>query len=169
MLSQSRHAIVTAFTGTMLTLASLAAQAQKPALVQNIDEKGRVPYSDVSPGALCGSGICHVTLKPVPVGYRLVITQVSVLYIASVSGNDNWIFLLNDSTPTTPPGSTHTPNLVLPAVYSGSDGSGGSVFIVSTPVTYYVDPGMAPGLQINNGNGSSPNVAIFGYIVALNN
>jgi hypothetical protein len=163
MLSQSRHATIAVFTGAILGLASLAAHAQKPALTQNIDEKGRVPYHS-STETFCSSTQCLLSFKVVPAGYRLVITHASLFYQGRPAPSiyPNFVVLV---------GGTANPDEVegyeeyLPAPTSG----GSNYYIASSPVTYYVEAGGTPSLIVNGtATGSSSDASISGYLINLN-
>jgi hypothetical protein len=163
MLSQSRHAIVTAFTGTLLTLASLAAHAQKPALTQNIDEKGRVPYHS-SAEASCSSTQCLLSFMVVPTGYRLVITHASLFYLGRPAPSiyPNFVVLEGGANN---PGESEGYQEYLPTPTS----AGNNYYIASSPVTYYVEAGGTPSIIVNGtANESFTNASISGYLINLN-
>jgi hypothetical protein len=165
MSSRSRYAIVTAFIGTFLALSSLAAHAQKAAITQNIDEKGRVPYQ-AGTNVNClqniqeGLKVCGIAFPIVPAGYRLVITYVSATFVEGTSVPSATVSLIGGAVL---PGGTTTlatgPTFVATAVADS--------FILSSPVTYYVEPGGTPTLSVNNFSSFATGF-ISGYLVSLN-
>jgi len=148
-----------------LTMAfSVLAHAQKPALTQNIDEKGRVPYQ-AGTNVNCvlnhdGPQICAIGFPVVPAGYRLVITYVSATFDEGVSAPSATVNLTGGALL---PGSTTSlatgPVFVATLV-------GGS-FVLSSPVTYYVEPGGNAALTVQNYSSFATGF-ISGYLVALN-
>jgi hypothetical protein len=148
------------------------AHAQKPALVQNIDEKGRNPYqqtfqfspsSTATSSAVCTGTTCVILFKPVPTGYRLVVTQISFTYVvASTGAVDNTAALIS-ITSTTAPLATDVAVLPVPTLSGNRDD-------LNAPLSFYVEPGLIPVLELSNvqlTNGAAI-VGITGYLVALN-
>jgi hypothetical protein len=87
MINHLRVATLIAFTAVLTALVAAPARAQKAALIQNIDEKGRVPYQALS-NQKCNAfegvtSFCSLEFTVVPVGYRLVITYISASYFGS--------------------------------------------------------------------------------------
>jgi hypothetical protein len=171
MLSRSRHAIITAFTGTLLALAPLAAQAQKPALTANIDEKGFNPYYQlVTTSSLCslgGGGDCIFDFDPVPAGYRLVVLHVYARYYIydGTSAASNVADLGVEGT-----ASGRTGNF---SVAFSAPPAANTTVIFNYPVTFFVEPGKTPFVELENvftgGVGNYiPRVVITGYLVNLN-
>jgi hypothetical protein len=163
MLSRSRHAIIIAFTGTLLALVPLAVHAQKPALTQNIDEKGRTPFHETANCATYNTRFNGYTcvFQVVPAGYRLVVTHASAQYYAP-NLNLNYVYLAVDVIE--PTGYQKQEYLPLPGAL------GTSYFVVSSPVTFYVDAGEIPLLVLNDGSpvfGNTNRGTIDGYLVAL--
>jgi hypothetical protein len=61
--------------------------ATSPVFVRDVDQRDRHPYQDtvsfIQDASTCPSNfVCTVTFKPVPAGYRLVITYVSAHFIS---------------------------------------------------------------------------------------
>jgi hypothetical protein len=173
MLNRSRIVALLAFTAAGTAMVPAHAHAQKPALVQNIDEKGRNPYQQgfqfnattsttVTGSTLCATNSCFIFFKPVPAGYRLVVNQITFTYTAATPGADSTAALLT-VTSTTAPVLGDVSALPAPT-FSGSRCD------LSAPVTFYVDPGLIPTLEITNVlvNNTSAIVSITGYLVALN-
>jgi hypothetical protein len=72
------------FAGALALLATLGHFYAKPllaqvraALVQNVDDPGRIPYQGVRACFFQSNNFCTVNFPPVPAGKRLVITHVS--------------------------------------------------------------------------------------------
>jgi hypothetical protein len=139
------------------------AHAQKPALVRNVDEPGRTPYQHsiglVESNSTCSQFLCSVSFPAVPAGYRLVVTHASASYgLVSGAGRAN-VFLGAD-------GDIFNNTLMLPVPVN----DGANYYIVSSPVTYFVEPGSTPYLFLG-GNGIATNqsatATIVGYLVAI--
>jgi hypothetical protein len=139
MLSQSRHAIITAFTGALLALTPFAAHAQKPAFTANIDEKGFNPYYQlVTTGSLCSagtSGDCIFDFSPVPAGYRLVVLHVYARF-SIYDGSSTASNVADLGVEDTPTGRTGNLSVAFPA----TPGANSSV-VLSAPATFFVEPG----------------------------
>jgi hypothetical protein len=174
MMNRSRIVALLAFTAAFTAIVSVPAHAQKPALVQNIDEKGRNPYqqsiqftpTSIATGStpcFTGQNTCEIFFKPVPAGYRLVVSQVTAAYAAAVAGDIGHLAVLSTVTSTTTPVVGDIYVLPSPAVSAG-------IYTLSVPVTFYVEPGLTPFLDLTNvqfGN-NTVTVSISGYLVALN-
>jgi hypothetical protein len=160
------------FAIVAFTALNVFGHAQKPALVQNIDERGRNPYQQTiqfaptvtgTGSTPCISGnVCLALFKPVPAGYRLVVTQVSAIYPAASTGDVSHPVLLVSIV------SIASPQFVDATALPTATLSGG-VYTSSTPTTFYVEPGFTPVLDMSNvltGAGDAI-VSISGYLVAL--
>jgi hypothetical protein len=146
---------------TAVALASLlpaAAHAQKPALTQNIDEKGRTPYYDTVIGS-CTYGSCVLTFATVPAGYRLVVTHASIRFLQYSSAGGSWAFFANGGYG--PSGYYYEVYLPAPAT------NGGNVYTYSSPITAYAEAGQQPSLSVFDSQ-ADPVGTIDGYLVALN-
>jgi len=165
----SRFSLATLVALAALTpFASVVAHAQKPALTENIDERGRVPYhSNFSTD--CPSDTCTFAFRSVPAGYRLVVTHASVQYTGNPapSFDFNYAFLGGGATA---PGETASYIEYLPAPESlGAVVGGIPRYLASSPVTYYVEPLNTPNMAVNNVLAGSIVVgSISGYLVAIN-
>jgi hypothetical protein len=175
MLNRSRIIALLAFAAASTAMIPAPAHAQKPALVQNIDEKGRNPYQQgfqfnatttttLGGPTVCASNnnTCLIFFKPVPAGYRLVVTHISFTYTAATVGADSTAALLTVTSTTAPVVGDIS---ALPApTFSGSRCD------LSAPITFYVEPGLIPTLDMSNVlvNNTSAIVSITGYLVNLN-
>jgi hypothetical protein len=164
MLTRSRHATITVFIGAILALSSLAAHAQKPALTQNIDEKGRVPYQ-AGTNVNCalnhdGPQICAIGFPVVPAGYRLVVTYISATFDEGVSAPSATVNLTGGAL--LPGGTTSlaTGPVFVATLVGGS-------FVLSSPVTYYVEPGGNAALTVQNYSSFATGF-VSGYLINLN-
>jgi len=164
-------AALAALAATLVPFAAIPAHAQKPALTQNIDEKGRVPYHSDSSCTVGLVSACTMVFRPVPAGYRLVVTHASAQFVGEppLQNALGACGILQGGTPA--PGETGY-QLVLAAVNTGNV-IGGTYpnFVVSSPVTYYVEPLGQPLMQIfdilNVPDGGAVG-SISGYLVAIN-
>jgi hypothetical protein len=171
---RTRHHLATllALAAALVPFAAIPAHAQKPALTENIDEKGRVPYHSNFQSS-CSGGLCAFNFKSVPEGFRLVITHASAQYEVTDTLVENYV-LLDGGTPTPGDSGNDYDEFLPPPVSVGQLTPGEPnpvyVYMVSSPVTYYVEPGGTPKLVIvgvgSGGNGST-NGSISGYLVAI--
>jgi hypothetical protein len=151
-------ATLVALAAALTPFAAIPAHAQKPALTQNIDEKGRVPYHS-STGATCTTS-CTLNFFPPPAGFRLVITYVSVRYALNPQGPNEMTLFGGSSNP----GDFVAYNLFLPTPIS----EGFNLYVSSSPVTYYVEAAGVPSIGIaSSQNGSTALGTISGYLVNL--
>lgn len=140
-----------------LTMVS-SALAQKPALIQNIDEKGRTPFYDTVIGS-CSYGSCILTFATVPAGYRLVVTHASIRFLLDSSAGTSWAFFANGG---------YGPSGYYYEVYLPAPGTnGGTVYTYSSPITAYAEAGQQPSISLFNSQ-ADPVGTIDGYLVALN-
>jgi hypothetical protein len=152
MLNRSRIVALLVFSTALSALVSTPAHAQKPALTQNIDEKGRVPYQDTEV-KLCtnmGNVDCGLTFTQVPAGYRLVVTYVSAFFYLNSSSNPYYIGLYGGYN--LPNGTQSSTIILIPTAI------GGNGYAVSSQVTYYVDQSYYPSFD-------APGAAIGKYVV----
>jgi hypothetical protein len=163
-------ATLVALAASLVPFAAIPAHAQKPALTENIDEKGRVPYHSTvftsSYYVSCSNptspnDTCTVGLKSVPAGYRLVVTHVSVQYQGSSLANTNFVAISGGAA--NPGELVYTEYLPVPV------SAGGYLYISSSPVTYYVEPLGTPAIIVSGIDpGVSFTCSISGYLVSLN-
>ena len=115
----------------------------RAALVENVDEPGRNPYSSTKslPGICIGNNACNLFFTPVPAGKRLVVT--------SITGN---IYPLT-------PGIVHTLTLfatgtggiqkiLVPTFLEAGTIDFGNIVGVSAQLTAYYEPGDAPRMEV---------------------
>jgi hypothetical protein len=158
MLKSFRLTALVVFTAfVFVSLAATTAHAQKPALTKSIDEPGRSPYFSSSSQYSPTDGEYLMSFKPVPAGFRLVITYVSVFYTpATNSGHlDNLVALRQSS--------NFADFVCMPA-----PSSIGTSSVTSAPITFYVEPGSTLYITVHNSShGNSIFGTITGYLVAL--
>jgi hypothetical protein len=162
MLTRFRFAPLVALALT--PFATIPVHAQKPALTVNVDEKGRVPYYDAAQGT-CQNGLCTLTFKAVPAGYRLVITYASGAYTASTSTSiphNNFASVFAGS------GGQGNNSAVAYTAYLPATNVGDNVYMFSSPMTFYAEPNSNPQMTISNAVPNSQNGVISGYLVAIN-
>jgi hypothetical protein len=140
-------------------LATTTSHAQKPAITKSTDEPGRSPYFSSAYRYCANNGVCQISsFKPVPVGFRLVVTHASVVYVpATYSGHlDNLVSLQQSSDAES-------------SAYFPSPSSIGANSVASAPITFYVDPGSTPEITVaNSSSGNFIYGSITSYLVALN-
>jgi hypothetical protein len=148
-------AVLVYATSMFFPQAAISAHAQKPVLTKSIDEPGRTPYTQtVTPSCNIALLFCDANFNAVPPGFRLVVTHASLFYSARPGRNYSLIS-----------GAASDVNLFLPTTIPiDADGSS-RTYIVSSPVTYYVDAGRTPQIEVYNGLYVSATVS--GYLVAL--
>ncbi len=124
--------------------------------VQNVDEKGRVPYMQSGfQSCAPGNGLCDLVFPAVPAGKRLVIEHVSANIGLNGSSSLNGTFLLAGGAVFSLPGrSMATPELVG----------------VNETVLAYLEAGQAPvyRLAFSSSTGSGEDTCVIsGYVVDL--
>jgi hypothetical protein len=144
------------FATSMLNpLAATSANAQKSVLTKSIDEPGRTPYTQtVTPSCDIALLFCNANFNAVPAGFRLVVTHASLFYSARPTLNYSLIG-----------GAASDVFLYLPTTTPIYDSGSSRTYIVSTPVTYYVDAGRSPQIEVYNGLYVS--ATLSGYLVTL--
>jgi hypothetical protein len=130
----------------------------RAALVQNMDEHGRIPYQSSSQNSNCGANIlqCDVFFPVVPNNKRLVITHFDTFVLVNNLGNLIFMYL---STPT-------STNRAYPEFTAGTPTAGDSTFLSSRAVEFYVDGGSAPLVHFNATQTVAPlTITLTGYLV----
>jgi hypothetical protein len=170
MMKLSRTHSILAFVAALASLLPAAAHAQKPALTQNIDEKGRTPYYASQYGTCSNPSnpACYITFPAVPAGYRLVVTYVSINYVAASSGGLNSCVLYENI-----PGSGDAPygNAPYQVWLPAPTANGQNNYTYSNPLTVYVEAGAQLSMFVGNVliSPDFPLVGtINGYLVNLN-
>jgi hypothetical protein len=154
----NRSRIVALLALSLVSSALSSASAQKPALTQNIDEKGRTPFYDTVIGS-CAYGSCVLAFATVPAGYRLVVTHASIRFLQYSSAGTSWAFFASGG---------YGPSGYYYEVYLPAPGTnGGGVYIYSSPITAYAEAGQQPSISLFNSQ-ADPVGTIDGYLVALN-
>jgi hypothetical protein len=148
-------ALLVFVTSMFFPLAAISADAQKPVLTKSIDEPGRTPYTQtVTPSCNIALLFCNANFNVVPPGFRLIVTHASIFYSARLGGNYSLIS-----------GAASDVFLYLPTTTPIEDNGSSRTYIVSSPVTYYVDAGRSPQIQVYNGLDVS--ATLSGYLVTL--
>ena len=105
----------------------------------------------------CTTFVCRVTFPAVPTGKRLVVTHASARFGLPV-GNQFAEVMLSDST-------FNAQGPLLPAPVSTGPGT----FVASSPITYYVEAGRSPVLQLQGINiafaSLTATAAVVGHLV----
>jgi hypothetical protein len=130
----------------------------RAALVQNVDEHGRIPYQSSSQNSNCGPGIlqCDVFFLPVPNNKRLVITHLDTFVLVNNSGSLIYMYL---STAT-------SSSRAYPEFTAGPPVAGESTYISSRAVEYYIDAGSTPVVHFNATQQAAPlTITLTGYLV----
>jgi hypothetical protein len=133
----------------------------RAALVKNIDERGRIPYSQTAFCNSSGSNTCQVFFPVVPPNKRLVIEHVNGLLVTNVtlglvyvSGN------LNSSPETTE----------QPILFGLQSSFGDFTYIANEPFLTYFEAGQSPAIFIQVAVGAGfieSQVTLTGYLVDL--
>jgi hypothetical protein len=132
----------------------------RAALVQNVDEHGRIPYQSTSQGGNCNGVLqCDAFFPAVPNNKRLVITHFDTLVFVQNSGSLIYMFL------STAP-ATFSSNKAYPEFTAGPPYAGDNTFISSRSVQFYVDAGSAPVVHFNASQGVYPvSLTLTGYLL----
>lgn len=145
-----------------ITSAPAIAQIVKAALIKNVDERGRVPYSAAFQA--CGSFVVNCGTSAgnsIPTGKRLVITHISAQVVTDGGVQSVQLYSSNGATNTFSPTTYLSPTLV------GSSG-GENYFVANQDVLMYVETGFNPNLTFNiSGSALSANATISGYLIDL--
>jgi hypothetical protein len=132
-------------------LAPAILYAQRPAVIKDVDAKGRIPYmkqflsNHQDTYCATNNDTCAVTFEAVPAGYRLVVEHVSAVFSV----------LPNPSSPSTPAqvylsNGTTGADLVflpLPSPTLRVATAGFQDDLLSVPVTIYVEAGNKPSVS----------------------
>jgi hypothetical protein len=145
-----------AFLGNLYALPALA-QA-RPAVVKNIDERGRTPYGQTASCSTPGSTVCTAIFPVVPANKRVVIEHVSgyvrtaanLLYLAVLDGNNPLLHFIFFQV-------------------QGSDQSNNSIYIANQPTLTYFEAGQTPNFVVNLKSSAAitTQLTITGYLVDL--
>ncbi len=154
----NRSRIVALLALSLVSSALSSASAQKPALTQNIDEKGRTPFYDTVIGS-CSYGSCVLTFATVPAGYRLVVTHASLWFQQDSSAGTTYAFFTS--------GGYGPSGYYYEVFFPTPISAGGKVYISSSPITAYAEAGQQPSFTVLNSQ-AAPVGTIDGYLVALN-
>jgi hypothetical protein len=151
--------------GILAVAWAAAANAQKAALVENVDEPGRSPYQSsvviVQNSANCPSGsTCTVHFPAVPAGKRLVVTYAGAEFTLA-NGVDRGIVSLAIN------GNAAGPQITIPVSYVTGNIP---LNVAGTPVTFYVEAGNVPTLLLRGAavqTGLNAVGGIAGYLVSV--
>ncbi len=137
------------------------AQSIRAALVKNIDEPGRNPYSSTFTCTSPGFSACTAEATPVPAGMRLVIENVN----AQIVVPDTTTGVINVSLNT-----GDGQDKFLPVNLGVRIGSVQDRYWVNANVVQYVAAGVTPGVYLHTFD-SNPSMTgtITGYLVNLSN
>jgi hypothetical protein len=130
----------------------------RAALVQNVDEHGRIPYQSTSQNSNCtvNSLQCDVFFPPVPNNKRLVITHFDTFVLVNNFGGLIFMYL---STPA-------STNRAYPEFTAGTPTAGDSTFLSSRAVEFYVDAGGTPLVHFNANQTVVPlTITLTGYLL----
>jgi hypothetical protein len=129
----------------------------RAALVQNMDERGRIPYQSTSINSNCSGTLqCDVFFSTVPTNKRLVITHVDTFVTVNNTGSLINIFV---STAT-------SSNRAYPEFTAGPQTAGVSTFLSSRAVQLYVDAGAAALVHFQATDKVFPlSVTLTGYLL----
>lgn len=141
--------------------ATVALAQPKPALVQSRDEPARDPYQkEVAAAPIdCTSSGCVVAFPAVPAGKRLVVTHISVVAATSDASTTYGVVVLSHA------GVAPSATIYLPIAPMGPGAT--NYFYLSAPITYYVEAGDWPHIQMVLTGSTSATVTLVGYSIAL--
>ena len=132
------QALLVALSLAVCALFADSAQAQtRAALVQNVDEPGRTPYSELKSANCFGSQLCRLLFSAVPAGKRLVLTNING-YTHVTSGTLPDIAVVSWT-------ATPTPTQVsMTATRGATFSAGGTRMYVNQTVLAFFGPGDVP-------------------------
>jgi len=138
--------------GALALLATLGHFYAKPllaqvraALVQNVDDPGRIPYQALRACFFSGNAFCSANLPPVPAGKRLVITHVSGFLRENLPGGT-----LVLTTILTQLGGGSYSRITIPVTFTGSD-TGRNYFAFDQSALLVCDAGQSPSPSVSLG------------------
>ena len=137
---------------------SVALAQPKPALVQDRDEAGRAPYVEAiqtTASTKCSAIACGYDLTVVPAGKRLVISHVAVTVAQTVANSTAFAYLMRNGGDIVPLGIMQ---------------QAGGRYVLSMPVTYYVEAGQTPRIELATDSVDLTKffgAALIGHFVAL--
>jgi hypothetical protein len=150
-----------AVVGKFYALPAIA-QTVRAALVKNIDERGRNPYSaHVACGFVPPAFFCDAApTSPVPAGMRLVVEYVNMQVAVSRGAVLNSPILF-----------TNVPDNIfnyIPTTFALSNGES-DIYVGRENLVGYVEAGNTPFIQIRGNGTFIVNGLITGYLINLNN
>jgi len=153
--------LIAAFGG--FSALPLHAQA-RAALIQNVDEHGRIPYQATGTSNTCNGLLqCDVFFPAVPNNKRLVITHFDAFVSVNNTGS---LIALSLSTATS--NAKAYPEFMTGAQVGGAGGV--STFISSRAVLFYADAGAAPVVHFNATATVFPvSLTLTGYLLDCTN
>ncbi len=137
------------------------AQSIRAALVKNIDEPGRNPYSATFTCTSPGFSACTAEASPVPAGMRLVVENVNaqIVVTPATTGVINVSLVTGDGQ-----------DKFLPVSFGVRIGSAQDRYWVNASVVQYVAAGATPGIYLHTFDANpSMTGTLTGYLVNLNN
>lgn len=137
---------------------SALAQIVKAALVKNVDERGRVPYTSSAScfGPDLGFGAdCNLTFTQVPANMRLVLEHITAEMRLGPGGKP-WRCLA--------PGGYFAPTFVGTAPVGGAQPD---YWALNQVILAYFEPGATPSAQVLTTKKVNIDMTIDGYLVAL--
>ena len=146
-----------------ITAGPAIAAAVKAALIQNVDEPGRTPYS-ARVSCTASGGSCFASASaPVPAGYRLVIEYVSAGWNSPGTFLELELVSLDA-------GNAFSPVAYLPPTLLPSTG-GNNGYVANQSLRAYVEAGSTPSVSIaqNTSGVVFLDGYVSGYLVNLNN
>ena len=141
----------------LLSAGPAIAQVVRAALVKNVDEKGRSPWSATRDLFPCPPGGCTLSLPPIPAGKRLVIEYISGFVIVN--------------TPSTQPVTVELTVSFVPVAFlpvSFSTVSADTAWIVSSKILAYAEEGTTPQVLVGTSGDAAPGFVGFvvsGYLI----
>ena len=143
-----------------ITAAPAIAQAIKAALIKNVDEPGRHPYS-VRSACVTPLNNCAAPFDAIPAGSRFVVEYVTVVVVPSNGPNGVADVILQNS--------GGTVKSYLDAAPHADTGLGSSIFSSSHSVRAFYEPGEIPMVlfAVNTGGIAGARAVLTGYLIDL--
>jgi hypothetical protein len=159
-----KHRLLT-FAGVLALLAVMGKFYAEPlmaqvraALVKNVDERGRNPYTAFLPCYSANTNSCTAFFPAVPANMELVVEHIS-MSVDTPTALANVDFYGN--------GAQASPLLTV----QGKDASGNTIYIGNQPLLAYFSAGQTPSVAVFANAGSfefvSGSVTLTGYLVNL--
>lgn len=164
--------VLTAFAGLVTVVLPPLSEGQKAANLKKV-EPGKTPYFSSTPTRCEYSGKCVFVFKPVAAGYRLVVTYIYAQVPTYSTGAAIGAYLSLHASTSDPQAISDQLLVPIPMDVPGypNQDFSSEYRTVSSPVSFYFEPGTVPEIDVNNSRTGSdrfgPLAGVTGYLVKV--